>query len=199
MTTFASTIGPALSNSFFKSSLLTSKNRFPTYTVLAVSPLGALLPASDVWDPNPAAAPRLCAAPVATSPAVCTADLTELAVEEAASVAFSLADSTLDVAVLCSASLAGVGSFAEAAIELSPCWASVAPSASGSDCVAVSSAYCLRWRGKEAVLGLGLRRVGYVRRVIDRALHLGAEMDTEGEEESTRSAVRRRQSLEQKR
>ena len=61
--------------------------------------------------------------------------------------------------------------------------------------MAGSSAYCLRWRGKEAILGLGLRDAGYVRCVIDRALDAGAERDAEGEKESTRSAVRRRQSL----
>ena len=60
--------------------------------------------------------------------------------------AFSVADSGVDAAALSSACSAGVGELApasasaEAAIELSPYWASVAPSASGSDCVAGSSA-----------------------------------------------------------
>lgn len=143
---FTSTTGPALSKSFFKSSLLTSKNIFPTYTVLDVSAGGASLPVSDPCDPNPAAAPRLCAAPVTAPPAVWAADFTEPAVEEACSVAFSVADLTSDAAALSSACSAGVkvlasaSASAEAAIELSPCWASVAPSASGSDCVAGSSA-----------------------------------------------------------
>ncbi len=141
---FASTTGPALSNSFFKSSLFTSKNRFPTYTFFDVSPPPCSLSALEVCDPNPAAAPRLCAAPVAASLADCTADFTESAVEETCSVAFSVADSAVDAAALSSTFSAGVDELAsasaEAAIELSPCWASVAPSASGSDCVAGSSA-----------------------------------------------------------
>ena len=136
---FASTTGPALSNSFSKSSFFTSKNRFPTYTLFDDS-------ITDLGGPNPAAAPRLCAAPVAAWLAVCTADLTESAVEEACSVAFSVADSACDAAARSSACSADVDELAsasastEAAIELSPCWASVAPSASGSDCVAGSSA-----------------------------------------------------------
>ena len=40
-----------------------------------------------------------------------------------------------------------------------------------------------------------LRGTEYERRVIDRVLLAGIEMETDGVEESTRSAVRRRQSL----
>ena len=127
MMIFVSTIGPAFENSSFKSSPVTSKNRFPTYTLLDV-----VSGASEA--PNPVASPRLCAAPVTAAPAVCTADLNEPAAAEACSADFSEVYSALDAVSPSSAFSA------EVAIELSPCWASVAPSASGSDCVTASSA-----------------------------------------------------------
>ena len=73
-----------------------------------------------------------------------------------------------------------------------PCLASSAPSASGSCCVAASSLAHLRWSGRTVVLWVFRREIGAVRLVIGRDLI----EDNEGEEESTRSAARRRQNLE---
>ena len=91
--------------------------------------------ASDLCEPNPAAELRPCAAPVTDSQTLCLADLT-----------VSAADSTLDSAARSSAcstgaeALASASESVEAAIEFSPCSASVAPNASGSDCEVGSSA-----------------------------------------------------------
>ena len=92
---FASTTGPARSNSFFKSSARTSKNKLPTYTVLLSWGLWRSSPALSVLDSdgaeldgNPAAAPKLCAAPTTDSLAVSAAWATDSVAEDVVSLAF---------------------------------------------------------------------------------------------------------------
>ena len=94
-----------------------------------------------------------------------------------------------------SGALASASGSAEAAIELSPCWASVAPSASGSDCVAASSEAHRRCNGKTVFLCIFVRRIGCVRLLRERDL---IDIEVEGEEESTPYAARRRHSLYRK-
>jgi len=69
----------------------------------------------------------------------CAAWLTCSVADDVVSLAFSVTSSTAELEAASSFCLAGVVVSAEAAIELLPSDASVAPSASGSDCVVASS------------------------------------------------------------
>ncbi len=78
---------------------------------------------------------------------------------------------------------------------LSPCWASVAPSASGSAWVTSSLAH-LRCVGTNDDLKTAVRSEGGVRDVIERHCdRSGKDVGFEGVDESTRNVARRRQIL----
>lgn len=95
-------------------------------------------------------------------------------------------------------SVCSAASDAEFAMLLSPCWASVAPSASGSPWVTPSLAHLL-CRGRNVDLENAVRDADAVRDVIERYCDwTECDVDVEGEEESTRSAARRKQSLPQR-
>ena len=118
------------------------------------------------------------------------------------SVARSVAASRLgSAAAVCDSTdvLASVSGSADAAIELLPCWASVAPSASDSDWVAASSLANLCWNarldGGIVILGGFLLDPVYMRLVIERGL---MHIEVDGEDESTRIAARRRHNLSER-
>lgn len=123
------------------------------------------------------------------------AALTDLTTEEAWAVAVSAADLIAEVTVDWSSRSADAGASDSdaAAIEFSPCCASVAPSASGSDCVTSSLAH-LFCSAKTFERRQATRRTDGLRVVIDRGL---ADMDIDGEEKA-RKATRRRQSLDRR-
>ena len=116
------------------------------YTVgLGSGVLGSRDPDDLEGEENPAASLKFPAAPTTDSLADCAASFTCSVAEDVVSLALCEASSTAEAAADSSLCSAGSGAFAsasvlaDAAIELSPCKASVAPSASGSDCVAASS------------------------------------------------------------
>jgi len=155
--TFALTTSPAFLNSSSRFWPVTSKKRLPTYTVL----LDCTPSLCAAVSPKPAAPLSVCPAVDAAAPTDSAADRaasdTDSAVDRAVSPASSVAETPSAAAVPATCSTASTSDFGgsvvsaasdEAAIELSPCWASVAPSASGSDLVAAaSSARNLRCRG----------------------------------------------------
>lgn len=77
---------------------------------------------------------------------------------------------------------------------LSPCWASVAPSASGSDWVTSSLAH-RRCVGTNDDLNTAVRSEGDMRDVIERHCDRSGRDGFEGVDESTRNVARRRQIL----